>query len=141
MEKMRTAAIAVVAAIVGGAVVWVLQGHTFQVVPGSMSYSDLVAIILSAISALMAIFGIGLAVITIWGISQFRRGVEAKIVEITPGFLVEEMKTGGSRQVLDNLVVEFFRAEMAKSGMAAAWVAERQRQNAQFDDVDAEPEE
>ena len=104
-------------------------------------HSDFVAIILSAISALMAIFGLGLAIFTIWGLSQFRQGVEAKIVEITPGFLVKEMSEGGSRQVLDNLVVEFFRAEMAKSGMAEAWLAERRRQNAHFNDVDAEPEE
>lgn len=141
MEKTKTAAIALVGALVGGVLVWVLQGHTFQVLPQSMSYSDFVAIILSAISALMAVFGIGLAIFTIWGVSQFRRGVEAKIVEITPGFLIEELRSGGSRRVLDDLVVEFFRAEMAKSGMAEAWLAERRRQNAQFDDVDAEPEE
>lgn len=141
MEKTRTAAIAFTSALVGGGLVWLFQGHTLRILPGSMVYSDFVAIILSAISALMAVFGVGLAIFTIWGVSQFRRGVESKIIEITPGFLVKELNSGGIRQVLDNLVVEFFRAEMAKSGMAEAWLAERQRQNAQFADVDAEPEE
>lgn len=141
MDKVKVAVVAFASALMGGGVVWLTQGHELRMSPASMSYSDLVAIILSAISALMAIFGLGLAIFTIWGVSQFRRGVEAKIIEITPGFLVKELESGGIRQVLDNLVVDFFRAEMASSGMAEAWQAERQRQNAQFADVDAEPEE
>lgn len=141
MDRLKLALTILASAVIGGAVVWLLQGYTLRIQPADMSYSDFVAIILSAISALVAVFGLGLALFTIWGVSQFRKGVEAKIVEITPVFLAREFESGGSRQILDNLVVEFFKAELASPGMAEAWAAEKARQNASFDDVDAEQRE
>jgi hypothetical protein len=106
-----------------------------------MSYSDFVAVLLTALSALVAVIGLALAIFALWGWAQFRKGVEAKIIEITPNFLAREIKEGGTRQVLDGLVIEFFRAELAKPGMAEAWAAERERKLGELNELDQAPEE
>lgn len=126
-------------AVIGAALMWVFQGHSLRLLPAEMKYSDFVAILLTAVSALIAAIGVAFAIFALWGWAQFRRNVEAKITEITPGFLSEELKVGGARQVLNDLVVEFFRAELANPGMAEAWAAEKKRQRNELEELDESP--
>lgn len=120
---------------------WIFQGHTLAILPSALTYGDFVAILLTAVSTLLAIFGIVLAVFALWGWSQFRRGVAMKISEIMPGVLSKELKSGSTRLVLDDLVIDFFRTELAKPGVAEAWAAERQRRAEELNELDEEPPE
>lgn len=139
MSNVKLALQLVVSAILGAAFMWLFQGHSLRVVPASMSYSDFVAVLLTAISTLVAVIGVAFAIFAIWGWAQFRKGVEAKITEITPAFLAKELQDGGARQLLDNLVVDFFRAELAKPGAAAAWASERDRRHDDLTELDDAP--
>lgn len=141
MANFKLAFLLLASALLGASILWVFQGHSIAIVPSTMSYGDFVAVLLTAISTLVAVIGLALAIFALWGWSQFRRGVEAKIKDITPMFLAKEIKEGGTRQVLDELVIEFFRSELAKPGMAEAWAAERKRQQDEFDDLDDGPME
>lgn len=139
MSNMKLALLLVVSATLGAAIMWLFQGHSLKVVPESMTYSDFVAVLLTAISTLVAVIGLAIAIFAIWGWAQFRKGVEAKITEITPTFLSKELQDGGARQLLDNLVVDFFRAELAKPGAAEAWASERDRRRGDLADLDDAP--
>ena len=141
MSNVKLSLLLFTSALLGAAFLWLFQGHSLQVKPASMSYSDFVAVLLTAISTLVAVIGVAFAIFAIWGWAQFRKGVEAKITEITPTFLAKELQEGGARQILDNLVVDFFRAESAKPGSAAAWASERARQRDDLSELDDAPVE
>lgn len=139
MDRLKLALLLILSAFLGAALMWVFQGHTLEVLPSAMSYSDFVAILLAAISTLVAVFGVALAIFALWGWAQFRKGVESKITEVTPNFLAKELTEGGTRQVLDNLVIEFFKNELAKPGVAQAWAAERERRADELAQLDQGP--
>lgn len=141
MAKVRFALLLMTSSFFGAAVLWVFQGHSLEIIPSTMSYSDFVAILLTVLSALVAVIGLALAIFALWGWAQFRKGVESKIIEITPRFLANELKEGGTRQVLDGLVIDFFRAELAKPGVAEAWAAERDKKLDELDELDKAPRE
>lgn len=139
MERLKQIILVMASAAIGAALMWVFQGNSLRVVPSAMSYADFVAVLLTAISALVAVVGVALAVFALWGWSQFRRGVQAKIAEITPRLLAEELRSGSTRQVLDDLVVDFFRTELENPGVAEAWAAERKRRQDELEELDQSP--
>lgn len=139
MRKMKQFASIALSAAAGASLMWVAQGHSLKIIPSAMSYSDFVAVLLTALSALIAVIALAFAIFAIWGWTQFRRGVELKITEITPRFLAEELQTGGTRQILNELVVDFFRAELASPGVAEAWAAEKKRKHDALSELDESP--
>lgn len=64
------------AGCIGGAVVWIGQGHSLRLLPDSMSYPDLVASLLAAVAVMVAIFGVVMAVLAIFGYRHFKSVVE-----------------------------------------------------------------
>jgi hypothetical protein len=141
VERLKLAVLLLLSGSTGAAVMWLLQGHSISIIPSAMSYGDFVAILLTAISTLVAVIAIALAIFALWGWSEFRKGVETKISEITPGYLAKELMHGASRQVLDDLVIEFFRTELAKPGVAEAWAKEKERRLDELKEVDDDPAE
>jgi len=141
MKQVKLFLLLLLSACLGAMFLWLFEGHSFSIHPSAMSYGDFVAVLLTAISTLVAVVGAAFAIFALWGWAQFRKGVEAKIMEITPGFLAKELQEGGARRVLDNLVTDFFRNELAKPGVAAAWAAQRDRTNEQLAELDNAPPE
>jgi hypothetical protein len=89
---MKQALFVALSAAVGAGLMWLFQGHSLEVLPSKMSYADFVAVLLTALSALVAILALIFAIFALWGWAQFRKGVEAKINEITPAFLAQELQ-------------------------------------------------
>jgi hypothetical protein len=138
---MKLAIVSLGSGLAGAALLWIFQGHSLRIIPGEMQYHDFVAVLLTVLSALVAVVGLALAIFGLWGWTQFKKGVETKITEITPSLLASELQTGNTRRVLDDLVIDFFRAEMAKPGVAAAWATERDRNRDELAELDDAPTE
>lgn len=75
--KVSTVACCLVAGIVGGAAVWFGQTAEFAVAPAGMAYEDLIAVMLTGISILLAAISVGLAVLAFLGWTTFK-GVTQK---------------------------------------------------------------
>lgn len=136
MEKIKLGALVFVSALMGACMLWLFQGHSLRILPEAMSYADFVAILLSALSVLVTVLGLALAFFAIWGWTQFQKNVKAVVNKATPIYVAQELREGGARQVLDELVIKFFRSELAKPGVAEAWDAERKRRNEELEGLD-----
>ena len=138
VEKVKLGILLVVSSAISAAVMWVFQGHTLQVMPDSMSYADFVALILSALSALLALLGIALAIAAIWGWAEFKSRIDSKVNELTPGLLETQLRDGEARELITNLVGQMFRIEHAK---AEELERERERAANELDELDTSPPE
>lgn len=58
--------------VIGAASVLILQTGEIRLAP-TMKYEDLAAVLLSAVGVIVAVFGVGLAILAFWGFSQLRR--------------------------------------------------------------------
>jgi hypothetical protein len=139
---MRLAPLAYVlgGGVVGGLSVWLLQNHSLSVWPRGISYADLIAVLLTGVSLIVAVFSFGLGIFAIWGITQFRKLVEkrthAAVLEFTPALLVEELRLGQSRTVLVNLVTEFFANQKSQPGVGEAWNEQRKEEVAELNQLE-----
>jgi hypothetical protein len=96
---MKTAPLLIaglVGGLLGASLIWILQGHSFHLVPQEMSYADLSATLLAAVSALVTILGVGVAILAIWGYSHFKGIAQSSAkehvnAEITDGTLRGEI--------------------------------------------------
>lgn len=89
---LKTAGTAFLGSLIGGAVVWVGQRGQFRLEPSSMSYSDLAAILLTAVAVIVTIFGGVLALAAIWGFNQLKQDA------------VNGAKAAGSTEVREQIV-------------------------------------
>jgi uncharacterized protein YacL len=144
MRALISIAYVVLGGVVGGCLVWVLQGHTLSLSPAGMTFADLSAVLLTAVSLIVALIGTAIALVALWGFTQFRKIVEdrthAAVLEMTPALLVSELRVGEPRKVLVNLVAEFFANEEQQPGVARAWNEERQEKLAVLDEIDKDAE-
>ena len=62
-----------VGAFIGGSIVSVWQAGHFHLRPAGMSYSDLAAVLLTAVAVIVAIFGGVFALAAIWGFAQLKQ--------------------------------------------------------------------
>ena len=138
VEKFKQGILLIVSGAIGAALMWVFQGHTLRVIPGSMSYADFVALILSALSALLALLGIALAIAAIWGWAEFKNRIDSKVNDLTPGLLETQLREGEARELITNLVGQMFRIELAKAEEAER---ERERTAEELDELDESPPE
>lgn len=132
----------VLGGVVGGFVVWLFQGHSLALLDNGMSYQDLAAIVLTAASLMVAIFGATFALIAVWGYTQFKRGVKSRTKSVVEGVirehLVDELKNGPSRTVLDEIVAQFLSSAREKPGTAEAWVSAREEAKQALRELDDE---
>lgn len=120
---IRAFLIALLGAIIGGALVWILQGHTFQLIPGNMSYADLAATMLGAAGILLTALGLVIGILGLWGYAQFRTTVENAAVEhvktsvaegdlkllvtnVSETFIAGELDKGRLRKILEDRIDE-----------------------------------
>jgi hypothetical protein len=57
--------------VIGAALVLFLQTGEIRLIP-TMKYEDLAAVLLSAVGVIVAVFGVGLAILAFWGFSQLK---------------------------------------------------------------------
>lgn len=145
MRPIASLMYVILGGLVGGGLVWVLQGHSLRVLPESISYPDLIAVLLSGVSLLVAILGAGIAFFAIWGYTQFKKIVEKRthdsVIELTPALLLNELREGQSRKVLINIVADFFANEESQPGVARAWNEERKGELADLKVLDEDAEQ
>lgn len=75
-----------------------------------MSYSDLVAILLTATSTIITILGVFVAVLAIWGYSQFEKMTR----EASSRHLEVLLQSGKFRDEVDQTIIRHVSAELAK---------------------------
>lgn len=98
--SLRSAGAGLVGAIVGGVIVWTGQTGHFQLVPGSMSYADLSAILLSAVGVIVAIFGGVLALLALWGFNQLKRDAISAAENAGSAEIREQIENGAIRDYI-----------------------------------------
>lgn len=105
------------AAVIGGATVWLAQGHSLKILPEDISYADLIAVLLTAVSLIVGIFGVVMAILAIWGYSHFKLVVTeasdktAREVaeQIAKEHVSQDLADGKTRQFISQLVEEHMR--------------------------------
>lgn len=75
-----------------------------------MSYTDLVAVLLTATSTIITILGVFVAVLAIWGYSQFEKITK----EASTRHLERMLHSGEFREEVDNTILRHVSAELAK---------------------------
>lgn len=105
---IRTVGIATLGGVFGALALWLFQGHSFQISPVGMSYSDLAATMLGAAGVLLTALGLVIGVLALWGYSQFRVMIETAAVEHVKKSVAE----GDLRELVTSSSVAFIDAEL-----------------------------
>lgn len=66
-----------------------------------MSYSDLAALLLTAVAIIVTVLGVFIAILAFWGYSQFRRSSKSAAVQ----FVKAELENGKIRKEISEIVV------------------------------------
>ncbi|QBB71015.1 hypothetical protein ELE36_12015 [Pseudolysobacter antarcticus] len=126
----------------GGIVVWVGQGRSLQISPMSVSYPDLIAVLLTAVALIVAIFGVVMAILAIFGYRHFKGVVERAsktsaeevVTKTAKELVVEEINSEKVKQLIISEVGRIIESE--KSGTVSAWLKERERQQNALNEID-----
>lgn len=137
--------------LAGGIALWIAQGNSLVLVPAQMTYSDLVAVLLTGVSLVVSIFGVIMAVLAIWGYAHFKRVVQDASVESArvaatesaKAHVAEDLKTGEIRQYIATLVSNFLD-DATRDGklpgmdddLLKAWMEERRARDVALKDLD-----
>ena len=105
---VRTVGIATLGGICGALGIWLFQGHSLQISPVGMSYSDLAATMLGAAGVLLTALGLVIGALALWGYSQFRVMIETAAVEHVKNSVAD----GDLRQLVTSASVAFIDAEL-----------------------------
>jgi hypothetical protein len=114
-------AAAVVGGLTGASALWLFQGNSLALVPEKMTYAELCAVMLSAVSVLVTILGVVVAIIAFWGYAHFKG-----IAETTARDHVnEQMAKGTLREELETSVTRFMQHEFGDTGKLRALLEAR----------------
>ena len=83
-------------AIIGGFVVWMGFSHSLRVLPVGVSYGDLAAISLTAVTVILGVFALLLAIATLYGYREFMKRsttvAAAKAQEVVEPIAIAEVR-------------------------------------------------
>lgn len=105
MRTFQTMTATLVGGFLGAALLWIFQGHSFRLIPGEMSYADLSAVMLSAVSVLVTILGVVVAIVAIWGYTHFKGIAE----DAARNHVNSEMENGKLKEHLEVIVTAFLQ--------------------------------
>lgn len=120
MMTVRTLGVAALSGVIGGAAVWALQAGSLTLAPANMTYADLAAVMLGAVAALIAVLGVFMAVLAVWGYSQFRVFVEGAATTRVS----QAMEDGELKSLFEARAVKFMTEEF-ESGKLRRLLEER----------------
>lgn len=142
-QVVRVAAIAITSGLAGGAVVWTLQGHSLTILPGGISYADMVAVFLMGIGLVVSILAIAVAILAVWGFKHFRS---------TARTVATQVATKNSSQVAEDKINQYWRDSvpdmisvqvrnsveeiMKNPKQFAAWSQEKLKEKNAMDELD-----
>jgi hypothetical protein len=134
---------AVVGGLTGGLAVWLSQGHSIHLRPEGMSYAELAAVLLGSVSVLVAIFGVLMAVLALWGYRHFRNVAKRASAEIARNVaskeVLKEMRDGVAGSVIDQKVLE--AVDAMRNGKYDAWREARDAASQRLNELDRAEEE
>ena len=90
-------------AVLACVTVKVLESWTFQLTPGMMTYADLSATVLTAVAVLVTTLGVFVAILAIWGYSQFRGIAKAS----AKSHVDAELRSGQLKAHVEAVVTRF----------------------------------
>jgi hypothetical protein len=142
MKPMRAGLGYIAAGAVGGALIGVGQGRSLQIKPMSISYPDLIAVLLTAVALIVAIFGVVMAVLAIFGYKHFKGVVEKAsktsaeeaVTKAAKEMVMDEVNSKEVKQLIMLEVGKMIDSE--KNGTLSPWLKEQQRQEAALHEVD-----
>ena len=108
-------ALAALFGAIGGSLItrYVRTGH-FNIVPDNISYSDLAAVLLTAVGVIVAIFGGVLAIAAFWGFEQMKREAVRGATQAGVDELKEQIENGPTRAYIlaeiERLIVDEFNS-------------------------------
>lgn len=147
---MRTALIAgAIGGLTGGLLLWLILGIASGLMPGEILYTDLAAVLLTAVAVLVTALGVFGAIMAVWGYGQLKDTAE----NVALKHIQEMLEPGKKIQVsIEKLVLETIRKSLQDKyddGTLTSLVKERVDQVAfsskrsvdLVQDLDAEPNE
>jgi Na+-transporting methylmalonyl-CoA/oxaloacetate decarboxylase gamma subunit len=143
LRAIRELGFCLLAGAIGGGAVWIGQGRSLHIKPSEISYSDLISILLTAVAVLVAIFGVVMAVLAIFGYQHFKTVVEKtskasaeEIASKTAKNIADEKLNSDEVKQLIVMAVATRIADAEKDGTLAAWAIEQRKQQAALNEVD-----
>ena len=112
MPASRTVAAAVAGGAVGATLIWIFQGNALRLVPEKMTYAELTAVMLAAVSVLVTILGVVVAILAVWGYSNFK-GIAESSARLQ---VSNEIESGRLKGHLEESVTSFMQREFADAG-------------------------
>lgn len=106
---LRNILISGTAGIAGTIIVLIAQGQPFHLAPANMSYADLAATLLGASAVLLAIIGVFVAALAIWGFTAFRDTTKASAKQ----HVDDQLREGELRGHIEKIVSDFLTKEFA----------------------------
>lgn len=100
---LRSILIGGCAGLLPAAAIFATSSGPIRVFAGGMSYADLAATLLAASALLVAIIGIFIAVLAVWGFATFRSMTENSARE----YLADQLRDGEIRTYTQKIVTEF----------------------------------
>lgn len=87
-----------------------------------MSYAELAALVLAAVAVLVTILGIFIAILALWGYSQFRKSAKGAAMV----YVESQLKDGGGlRSEINKLIVGQVEASMERGGVLRTIIEEK----------------
>jgi hypothetical protein len=117
----RTLSVAIAGGLIGAAVLWVFQGNSIRLVPGEMSYAELSAVMLAAVTVVVTVLGVIVAIIAIWGYAHFK-GIAEKSAKTQ---VSTEIESGSLKDHLEASVTGFMQREFGDQGKLRALLEDR----------------
>lgn len=104
---LRAALAGLLAGVIGGGIVVVCQTNGFRLLPETMSYADLAAVLLGAAAVLLAIIGVFVAALAVWGFTAFRSMTKNS----AKAYVRVQLKQGELRSHVETTVTQFLEKE------------------------------
>lgn len=111
---------AIIGGLLSGCLVWYGQTGSFSFAPTTMTYPELAAVILTGVAVLVTVLGVFIAVLTVWGYSQFKSIAQ----NAAKDHISDQLKNGEIRTHIEKNVQGFLEAEF-KSGNLRKLIEER----------------
>jgi hypothetical protein len=110
-DAVKALSLGVSGGLIGAGAMWLWQNGRLRLAPLGMTYAELAATLLGAVSVLLAILGLFLAAIAILGFAQFR-GLVRKSATATARDHINERLDGGDLQAhFEKMATRFLEAQ------------------------------
>jgi len=104
-------------AIIGAAVILFTQNGYFRLLPERTSYLDLAAVLLTAVSVIVAIFAGVLALAAFWGFNQLKRDAILAATDAGSDEVREQIENGPLRDYIQGEIDRLIKEEVASDQM------------------------